>query len=854
MFIKLRHLFLLLGLMGPTKGQPPFEQSVGLYQNTLSSKQHISPFLGMVALHSGILSNIRFFGNYSARAHPSFPIHPSLAKKPNLNHPQDAISAVIQYLFPSPDGMILSHNERNKDPIGLIAREHREKKQKNNGLRKIMLLLTEIDIYQRQATKISLTESASKILNDKKTTSTSDPSGFEIITTNFSQLLAKAVDEELADKTGLYPPHIVEVALLAFAWRTANHIDEIYTEFAELFVPKSARVSPSLFSAEIYDKELNSFLNRMKPDSPPHAKKDEADERLALFLNGYNTYQTITPLLIHPQQVTYEGPKYWHTFQTCGETAWRNFLDIVWHTKGKIAQETIVSFMNKFAKTASDSSLKKLKDIRSFFKTYPEISLGTTSAAHQDWAAICSNLNTENDLIPIVYRDKICNVKGTGIPNMLNLIAHHIPDPLLLTPWSQNKKADDLVIAEKKLNRLCNLFSRDHFILNWSIKGEQKLTSVYDDIFFRVNGDQSFIWSFRDSHFDIRKSAENDWQTQPLKLPTNSWIQSWLRGHSPKIILPYDVYARNLRNPNEIMTNIDTILEKRWSSLIARIPFWIAKSVPLTDEYTLQILAIAIYGYDDVLDKLAFKEIHSTITTALEKPDFLMAVAKGAVNMGKAKTLERLCHEKRIKPKIHDCLMNEIKDIALGEILVKQGLNIDSACSLGTTPLQQAASKGNLHLAQFFIKHGAAVNGANNSGWTPLHCAAKENHRDMIRLLINHKANPNTCNHLNRTPLHMAVYWGDINLIEVLIKAGADINAQDCDNAPPLWDAIFAKGGEDNRLKVVQYLVSQGASLRFAKKGEETLIEYLKKSNQQKIAAYVESAMKSTGLFPQKDD
>jgi hypothetical protein len=128
----------------PVAAEIPVEEALGIYENTIVEHRNLSPLWGLVALESGVLANVRFFAHYGPTARPAYPIHPSLVKGPGDDHPQDAISGVVQYLFPSPVDANLVANERNKDPIGEISIEQRHRRltgKGEGGLKKIRLLL-----------------------------------------------------------------------------------------------------------------------------------------------------------------------------------------------------------------------------------------------------------------------------------------------------------------------------------------------------------------------------------------------------------------------------------------------------------------------------------------------------------------------------------------------------------------------------------------------------------------------------------------------------------------------------------------------------------------------------------------
>ena len=120
---------LLCALMGVCSvAEIPPEQVVGVYADTNPEHRNLSPLWGMVALRSGVLANIRFFGAYSSVPREHLP-----PLGPQYECPQDAVCAVMEYLFPSPDGINFVHNELTKDPIGQIAFENKENRKRGGG-------------------------------------------------------------------------------------------------------------------------------------------------------------------------------------------------------------------------------------------------------------------------------------------------------------------------------------------------------------------------------------------------------------------------------------------------------------------------------------------------------------------------------------------------------------------------------------------------------------------------------------------------------------------------------------------------------------------------------------------------
>jgi ankyrin repeat protein len=106
------------------------------------------------------------------------------------------------------------------------------------------------------------------------------------------------------------------------------------------------------------------------------------------------------------------------------------------------------------------------------------------------------------------------------------------------------------------------------------------------------------------------------------------------------------------------------------------------------------------------------------------------------------------------------------------------------------TPLERAASKGQLRVAEFLLKAGAEVN-PTRSSTTPLHRAARAGHKTMVELLVRRGANVNALSSYQQAPLHYAAEKGFVSVVEILLTAGADPNLRDSSGSTPLALAAF---------------------------------------------------------------
>jgi ankyrin repeat protein len=113
---------------------------------------------------------------------------------------------------------------------------------------------------------------------------------------------------------------------------------------------------------------------------------------------------------------------------------------------------------------------------------------------------------------------------------------------------------------------------------------------------------------------------------------------------------------------------------------------------------------------------------------------------------------------------------------------------INAKADNGYTPLDKAASLGQIVVAQFLLANGADVESKNpkERERTPLHYATDAGHRAMVELLLAKGAKIGAADSGGVAALHVACERGFKNLVELLLDRGADINARTRNNATPL--------------------------------------------------------------------
>jgi serine/threonine protein kinase/ankyrin repeat protein len=141
------------------------------------------------------------------------------------------------------------------------------------------------------------------------------------------------------------------------------------------------------------------------------------------------------------------------------------------------------------------------------------------------------------------------------------------------------------------------------------------------------------------------------------------------------------------------------------------------------------------------------------------------------------------------------------------QLLLDRGANVNAANSRGVTPILIAASQGNFEIAGALLDRGANPNVTGPDGTTALIQAIDGGHNDIVELLISRGANVNHADERGAAPLHLAASAGRTWIAELLVATGASLNAQGPGGDTPLILAV-----QENHGEVVRILLEAGAN------------------------------------------
>ncbi|KAF8850728.1 putative ankyrin repeat-containing protein [Acephala macrosclerotiorum] len=121
----------------------------------------------------------------------------------------------------------------------------------------------------------------------------------------------------------------------------------------------------------------------------------------------------------------------------------------------------------------------------------------------------------------------------------------------------------------------------------------------------------------------------------------------------------------------------------------------------------------------------------------------------------------------------------------------------------GRTPLSHAAEIGNCNIVQLLLKNGVKVDSKDSGNWTPLWWAAGGGHEAVVQLLLKNGADIESKDKdYGRTPLSWAAWGGHEAIVQLLLKNGADIESKDKYSQMPL--SCAAGGGHKAIVKLLE--------------------------------------------------
>ncbi|HVT03618.1 MAG TPA: ankyrin repeat domain-containing protein [Thermoanaerobaculia bacterium] len=149
-------------------------------------------------------------------------------------------------------------------------------------------------------------------------------------------------------------------------------------------------------------------------------------------------------------------------------------------------------------------------------------------------------------------------------------------------------------------------------------------------------------------------------------------------------------------------------------------------------------------------------------------------------------------------------LMNAVTrgHIPIVRILIKAGADVSPKNKFDFNAFTSAVAAGNQEIAGLLLDAGAKVE-AGASGLTPLQFAASSGNIEMIRFLVKRGANVNHgAKTGGQTALLSAIYGAHPEAVQALVDLKADVSAKTSDGTTPLKAA--QKGDQDDIVKILK--------------------------------------------------
>ncbi|KAL5292307.1 hypothetical protein ACFFRR_011238 [Megaselia abdita] len=119
---------------------------------------------------------------------------------------------------------------------------------------------------------------------------------------------------------------------------------------------------------------------------------------------------------------------------------------------------------------------------------------------------------------------------------------------------------------------------------------------------------------------------------------------------------------------------------------------------------------------------------------------------------------------------IHFAVVNN--SVAVTNVLLNAGVNLDVKTKVDRTPLHLAAYYGHDEIAEMLLQSGKCmVNSKDFFKMTPLHWAVEKRNKGIVRLLLEYDADPTVVSKFGKTPIAIAVQTEQPDILEILENA-----------------------------------------------------------------------------------
>jgi len=192
--------------------------------------------------------------------------------------------------------------------------------------------------------------------------------------------------------------------------------------------------------------------------------------------------------------------------------------------------------------------------------------------------------------------------------------------------------------------------------------------------------------------------------------------------------------------------------------------------------------------------------------------------------------------------------------------LLKQGADVSGAQGDGMSALHYAAERGDVEMTEMLVYAGANVGATTRIGqYTPLHLASQSGTAAVVQALVKSGANVSArTTTTGVTPLHLAAATGNADVVKILLDHGADANARDAEwgqtpliyaaaqNRPAAIRELLARGADPRVTTKTIDIQKQSALDRAATERQRKVLEAAVPKGQQPTASQIQAAMQAS--------
>ena len=194
--------------------------------------------------------------------------------------------------------------------------------------------------------------------------------------------------------------------------------------------------------------------------------------------------------------------------------------------------------------------------------------------------------------------------------------------------------------------------------------------------------------------------------------------------------------------------------------------------------------------------------------TKLGQSPLIIAAGKGCLEIVRLLLNAGIDLHREDPKRRYNALMKaaEHNRLAVVELLVSKGAQVNYRNTFGVTPLMAAAQKGHAEIVEFLLSKKADVNAATLIGYTALTYALDFDQPDIADMLLEAGANVKVTDNRNRTALMHAAGQGYADIVRRMVEKGADINAK-----AETGETALLLANNKTFTDIVSYLIEKGA-------------------------------------------